>query len=192
MIYKELNEIPLNKFIKVFCGDYKFLLIDGSHNKKELKETAKKLTREYISIVSSRSVIAEIDKKNEIMVCAGKIELMNACQLLISSEKWDEVVNILSELGYVINVNNKIGIKTRINSIISNSNYRLKQLENSLNSPVKESNIMDEDYFVREKSIIMTHYKMAFSSKDITAKEYAYMVKAMFDEIERTKPFFNK
>ena len=43
---------------------------------------------------------------------------------------------------------------------------------------------MDKNYFVRERVAVMSHYGMQIRKNEISAKEYAFMVKRMCEEIK--------
>ena len=117
---------------------------------------------------------------------------MNSYGILLNNEKYQEVSDVLHLLGYEIKASDKKALKMRINSILAQSKFRLAQMENNTKGSQHKGGVMDANYFAREKAIVMAYYKMAFSNKDIMAKEYAYIVKSMCDELNRMNAALRK
>ena len=46
---------------------------------------------------------------------------------------------------------------------------------------------MDKNYFARERVMVMAHFGMQIRKNEITAKEYAFMVKRMCDDVKSIK-----
>lgn len=64
----------------------------------------------------------------------------------------------------------------------SMSKYMLERI-NAREKP--ESAVkMDKNYFVRERVAVMAHYGMQIRKNEISAKEYAFMVKRMCEDIK--------
>lgn len=183
MIYTDLNKIPLLRFIDVFCGDYRALVINGSHKKGELEPIAQRLIYEYLSIVGGRQVLAEIAKKNEELNLGMKIECMLACENLMKIGRYDEVCVVLGELGYRMREDEHEKMKTRVKSILGGSRLRLDMIKGQ---PAKVADKgFDKGSFVRERVMVMQHYKMHIDPAVFTAGEYANMVRGMCEEVER-------
>lgn len=183
MIYTDLNKIPLLRFIDVFCGNYMALVINSIHKKEELEPIAQKLIYEYLSIVGGRQALAEVAKKNEELNLGMKIECMLACENLMKIGRYVEVITVLAELGYRMREDEHEKMKTRVKSILGGSRLRLDMIKGQ---PAKDHDKgFDKGSFVRERVMVMQHYKMHIDPSVFTAGEYAYMVKGMCEEIER-------
>lgn len=182
MIYKDLNEIPLQRFIDVFFGEYCALIKSGYHSNDELSKAANVMICEYMSIVGGRHVLSEISKKNEVLNLSAKIECMMACKNLIKIGRIADVSDVLLALGY--KVDNDINkIKNRVENILGNSRFRLDSINN--NAENRNTPAPDVNSFVRERVLVMQHYKMHIDPMVFTAGEYAYMVKGMCEEMDR-------
>lgn len=181
MYYKDLDQISVGKFIEVFCGNLDALVVNGSHRQDDLSYAAKQMINEYMSIIGGKVLLAEISRKNEIINLRIKIDCMEACLNLIKINDWKHVCDMLSAFGYTVDVNDKEKINQRISSISANCKYRYDKLT-SVNSA--STAVMDRDYFTRERVMVMGHFKMHIDKDVFTAKEYAFLVKRMCDDID--------
>lgn len=171
----------MSRFIDVYSGNFRALVKNGKHSDDELKEMAEKLIYEYVSIVSGTQVEAEMNKHKEIINHTRKIRCMEMCEGYMSLGEWETICDVLSNLGYNLNPDEKDKIKQRIQSIKSTSKYNLDRIKLSFSS--KESKPVDPDYFVSECVMVETHFKMQIDFNKTPAKKYAYYVKRMCDEI---------
>lgn len=185
MLYTELDKIPLDTFIDVFLGDASKLIINGNHTEKELSDQYDKLVTEYIEIVGGGSILAEIYKKSNLINLQIKIECMKAAQIMIKNKKWKELSDMLSKFGYNLIPSEHDKIVKRVTSILSTSKYMLEKEENK-ERPDNLSK-MDRNYFVRERVMVMSHFGMQIQKNIISAKEYAFMVKRMCEDIKSIK-----
>lgn len=182
MLYTELDKIPLDTFIDVYLGDTNKLIIEGSHTEKELSEQAENLIIEYVSIIGGISYLSEIYKKNSLIDLHIKIEYMKVLEIMIADNDWEYASESLSKLGFSYFPSEHEKIKRRIASIISMSQYMLEKAENT----EKPDNLskMDRNYFVRERVMVMSHFGMQIQKNIISAKEYAFMVKRMCEDVK--------
>lgn len=185
MLYTELDKIPLDTFIDVFLGDTNKLIIEGDHTEKELSDQYDKLVTEYIEIIGGTSILAEIYKKSNLINLQIKIECMKAAQIMIKNKQWEEVVGMLSKFGYNLFPSDHDKIIKRVASILSTSKYMLEKAEKTENPD--NSSKMDRNYFVRERIMVMSHFGMQIQKNIISAKEYAFMVKRMCEDIKSIK-----
>jgi hypothetical protein len=164
----------------VYNGDYKSLVINGSHEKEEIVSTAKELVTEYIEIVGQTSISAEINRKNSILNLNNKYNVLLMCERLSAMNMFDEVCEILKEFGYTVKSND---VQQKVKTILNSTKFFLDKSEREYNAIIK-SGKRDKDHFYKEISIVMTHYKMSIDKERISAKEYAYIVKRMCEEIK--------
>lgn len=183
MIYTDLNEIPLQRFIDVFFGEYGALVMNGNHSQDELSEVANRMISDYMVIIGGRQVVSEVSKQNDMLNLSAKIECMLACKNLIKIDRFLEVAAILSIYGYRIQPDNVDQITNKVESILSNSLFRLNS--NKENARVNKTKSPDRESFVKERVVLMQHYKMHINPMVFTAAEYAYMVKGLCEEIDR-------
>lgn len=88
----------------------------------------------------------------------------------------------MSALGYKFREDEHDKIKNRISSVSASDNYRLAKLQET--SPDIGKIKMDREYFTKERVSLMSHVKMHIDENTFSAKEYAYMVKRMCDDID--------
>lgn len=178
MMYEDLENIPLSNFIEVFMGNLKALGEDCP--KGEAARIAEYMINEYVTIVGGRQLLSEISKSNELINLNIKIDCLEACKNLMKLGDWKSVCDVLSKFGYGMFPENKGGIRKKVDSVLASSRYR----RDTLSQTRRESPRMDRDYFTRERVTVMSHFKMHIDKNSYTAKEYAYLVKRMCDDIE--------
>lgn len=182
MIYTDLDRISLRRFIDVFCGDSD-AVCEGNYSEEEKKKAVSGLVNEYMSIVGKKGILAEVSKKNEIIGLMIKIGVMNACRYLAEEKEWETACSVLDDMGYKLATEDHDKILNRIEAILSNSRFRMDKIM-AEKPDNKKSAVMDRDYFVRERVAVMQHFNMHVDPDAFSAKEYAYMVKRMCDEVD--------
>lgn len=182
MLYNDLDKIPLDVFIEVCTGDISKLIIEGEHSEEELSEQSEKLIAEYVEIVGGTSLLTEISQKNNLLNLHIKIECMKGVELMIQNKDWADAARILSEFGFSYFPSEHDKIRKKAASILSMSKYMLERA-NAKEKPESTSK-MDKNYFVRERVAVMSHYGMHIRKNEISAKEYAYMVKKMCEDVK--------
>jgi len=190
MLYTDLNDITLSRFIDIYNGNNLSVVKGGIHSEKELTEAAEKLIYEYIGIVGGKSIQSEINQKNELLNTRTYIQVLSRCQTLIKLDKWDDVCEVLGILGYNFKPDNHEGMKSRIDALIPSMNMKYDLLKSGVKP--KSDNKKDPDYFTKEIALIMTHFKMHIDESVISAKKYAYIVKRMSDEVEASNSVMRK
>ena len=182
MLYTDLEKIPLDTFIDVFTGDKSKLIIKGRHSDEELSEQSEKLVTEYVEIIGGASFLSEMSKRNSIINLHIKIECMKIVEVMIANNDWEYAAEALSRLGFPYPSSEHDKIRKKAASILSMSKYMLERI-NAREKP--ESAVkMDKNYFVRERVAVMAHYGMQIRKNEISAKEYAFMVKRMCEDIK--------
>lgn len=175
-----LETISLADFIKISMGDVSFAgdKFESEHDKNV---AAASMANEYSTIVGGKNLIASINRHNSELNNFIKIELMDACDKLISLDMYREACDVLASMGFRIDSNNKKAIETRINAIRSAAKMKMDL------SPKHEEKEIDKDYFIKERIAISTHYKMHIDPEIWKAKEYAFLVKSFCDEMKAYK-----
>ena len=187
MLYNDLDKIPLDIFIDVFLGEKRKLIIGGNHSEEELESQSSMLISEYIEIVGGASVSGEILKKSNLINLHIKVECMRIAELMANRGEWDEVVNILRSFGYQLFPSEHEKIRKRISAIMSQSRYLIESYNSNSKKTEEQSFKMDKNYFARERVMVMAHFGMQIRKNEITAKEYAFMVKRMCDDVKSIK-----
>lgn len=182
MLYTDLDKIPLDTFIDVFTGDKSKLIIKGEHSEEELSGQSEKLITEYVEIIGGASFLSEMSQRNNIINLHIKIEYMKIVEVMIANNDWEYAAEALSQLGFPYPSSEHDKIRKKSASILSMSKYTLERI-NSKEKPESASK-MDKNYFVRERVAVMSHYGMQIRKNEISAKEYAFMVKRMCEDIK--------
>lgn len=182
MIYTSLDKLPMSRFIDMYNGDLTVLVKSGKSSIKELKEMSKKLKNEYVEIIGGTGVLSDIMQKNEMLELTMYIRILDIADELTGAGKWSVVCEILQDLGYSLSPDNHDAIRLKVKSILATKKFQYDKLKASIESDRKESK-KDPDYFIKEMALVMTHFKMQIDKTKIMAKEYAYIVKRMSDEV---------
>lgn len=96
---ERLNQITLNDFIELSCGNYVCLLSDcKSMSESTLKEIASKLLVEYRSIVNPSNMKAMVMDKEDMLKERAKLLSLRICQALVSLGFYDDVRQVLGQL----------------------------------------------------------------------------------------------
>ena len=182
MLYTDLDKISLDTFIDVFTGDKSKLIIEGEHSEKELSEQSEKLITEYVEIIGGSSFLSEMSQRNNIINLHIKIECMKGVEIMIKNKDWEDAAHILSEFGFSYFPSEHEKIRKKVSSILSMSKYMLERI-NAKEKPGNSSK-MDKNYFARERVMIRSHFGMQIRKNEISAKEYAFMVKRMCEDVK--------
>lgn len=107
---------------------------------------------------------------------------MKGVEVMIKNNDWEAATRILSDFGFKYSPSNHDNIRKKATSILSMSKYLLERA----NAREKSENAskMDKNYFVRERVAVMSHYGMQIRKNEISAKEYAFMVKRMCEDVK--------
>lgn len=182
MIYTELDNMPLSRFIDVFLGDLDKVVINGKYSQKEKEKASEKLCNEYFSIIGGKSVISHINKRNEMLKIHMRMCCLERASQFMAMGEWEEVRNIMGALGYSFKSGEHDRIRARIESVMASDKYRLAKLQEFSDNSGKTK--MDREYFTRERVSVMSHVKMHIDENTFSAKEYAYLVRNMCEEID--------
>lgn len=182
MMYTELDKMPLSRFIDVFLGDMDKVVIKGRYSQEEKVKASEKLCNEYLSIIGGKSVVSHINKRNEVLKIHMRMCCLESASRFIVMGEWDEVRNIMAALGYSFKSGEHDRMRTRIESVMASDKYRLAKLQELSDNSMSAK--MDREYFTRERVSVMSHVKMHIDENTFSAKEYAYLVRNMCEEID--------
>lgn len=182
MIYNDLDKICLSRFIDIFLGDIDKVVQGGKYSAEEKALAAEKLCNEYLSIVGGKSATSLISRRNEILKIQIRLNCLAVCEKMILSDDWSDVVEVMSTLGYKFKEDEHDKIRNRISSVSASDKYRLAKLAETSSDMGKTK--MDREYFTKERVSLMSHVKMHIDESTFSAKEYAYMVRRMCDDID--------
>ncbi len=182
MLYTDLGEITLARFIDIFTGDIWKAVKEGEHKEAEVQEAAEKLCSEYLMIVGGRSVLAQVRKRDEYLKLQMRAVCLDICERLMVLGGVKEAADVMETLGYHLSEVKDVSLKRKITSVRQSDRYRMSKLAASFTK--SDGTKIDKEHFVKERVMVMSHWKMHIDANVFSAKEYAYMVKFVCDEME--------
>lgn len=189
MIYKQLYEIPLSRFISMYCGDLKALVINGRHSKEELEQTASRLIAKYCKVTGGRSIEADISMRNDFINCDCKAHCLEVALQLANAGMYEGACDIMESFGYKLKFGTPEEIlhsKNKIQGLFSESKMRCDLLSEKLKSKTDGGIKVDRDYFEREKAIVMSYFK-PFDDNEVKAETYAYWLNLISSQLKVKK-----
>lgn len=107
---------------------------------------------------------------------------MKAIGIMMKNNRWEDAAIMLSLFGFSYSPSDHDKIRKKVSSILSMSEYMIERINNR--EKPRDNSKLDKDYFVRERVAVMSHYGMQIRKNEISAKEYAFMVRRMCEEIK--------
>lgn len=184
MIYRKLQEIPLHKFVNVCQGDTNSLFIDRIYPCDELEQVSKRLINDYLNITQGLIAQNELEYNNEYKYCSILLQTVDSCRKYINDNDWQEACNLLSEMGYHYDFNDKSQI---INTVENISNEITEKRNKLIINHENPSNNIDFSYLNEEIKIME---KWSFTDKifeEWNADQYAIHVILLCKKIIENK-----
>ena len=188
--YHTLDTISMADFERLYFGDISVVSKNGTGSEDELKAAATEIIQKYIQIISGESAAAELSKRNTILKLEMRIVVLQAAKSLADARMFEDACKVMAALGYQLEPENKEAISRKIDGVLASDTYRLETAKKQAEK--ENTNDIDHDYFVKERVQVMRWAKMRISPDDITAIEYAYLIKAMCDEYKQQEKELNK
>ena len=177
---ERLNQITLNDFIELSCGNYACLLSGrGSVSESMLKEMASKLIIEYRSIVNPSGMQAMIMDKEDMVKERAKLLSLRICQTLVSLGFYDDVRQVLGQLNVDIRDMSDEQVISKLDHLLHSAIFEQKRNEERRSEEHKGSKATPEQIrssFDAEIAFLMTFFKMSIDSRVINAAVYANIV----------------
>ena len=167
-----LGDIALKDFLDVYFGD--FSVLEGTE--EERVKQASEMCMEYFQIVGGKQVAVQMLKRDKVLKIEMRGSVLEACEKLLLLDEPDAAIEVMRSMGYQVTREN---IVEKIRNVRHMDAYALKKME--------EEDVQGEltrEHFVKERCFIMGHLKMHIDERVFTAKEYAYLVKQVGDEVE--------
>ena len=177
---ERLNQISLNDFIELSCGDYNCLLFDGeTATKEELKERATKLIVDYRNIVNPSGMKALILDKEDLVKERARLLSLRICQTLISINCFDDVREVLKLFDVDTRNMSEEQLIFKIDNMLRSAIFEQKRNEERRKEEGEEKKATPEQIrssFDSEIAFLMTYFKMNIDSRIINAAVYANIV----------------
>lgn len=167
-----LDDIRLKDFLDVYFGD--FSVLEGTE--EERMREASEMCMEYFQIVGGKQVALQMLKRDKVLKIEMRGSVLEACERLLLLGETDAAIEVIGSIGYRVTKEN---ILEKIKNVRNMDAYALKKMDEE-----DVSNELTREHFVRERCFIMGHLKMHIDERVFSAKEYAYLVKQVGDEVE--------
>ena len=172
---ERLNQITLNDFIELSCGNYACLLSDRG----SVSESTLKLIIEYRSIVNPSGMQAMIMDKEDMVKERAKLLSLRICQTLVSLGFYDDVRQVLGQLNVDIRDMSDEQVISKLDYLLHSAIFEQKRNEERRSEEHKGSKATPEQIrssFDAEIAFLMTFFKMSIDSRVINAAVYANIV----------------
>ncbi|WP_303012572.1 hypothetical protein [uncultured Bacteroides sp.] len=177
---ERLNQIPLNDFIELSCGNYNCLLFNGEEaTKEELKERATKLIVDYRNIVNPSGMKALVLDKEDLVKERARLLSLRICQTLISINCFDDVREVLKLFDVDTRNMSEEQLIFKIDNMLRSAIFEQKRNEERRKEEGEDERATPEQIrssFDTEIAFLMTYFKMNIDSRIINAAVYANIV----------------
>jgi hypothetical protein len=177
---ERLNQISLNYFIELSCGNYNCLLFDGeTASEEELKERAIKLIVDYRKIVNPSGMKALMLDKEDLVKERVRLLCLRICRNLISINCYDDVREVLKQFDIDTWNMSEEQIISKIDNMLRTAIFEQKRNEERRKEEGKSSKATPEQIhssFDTEIAFLMTYFKMNIDPRIINAAVYANIV----------------
>lgn len=177
---ERLNQISLNDFIELSCGNYNCLLFNGEEaTKEELKERATKLIVDYRNIVNPSGMKALVLDKEDLVKERARLLSLRICQTLISINCFDDVREVLKLFDVDTRNMSEEQLIFKIDNMLRSAIFEQKRNEERRKEEGEDKRATPEQIrssFDTEIAFLMTYFKMNIDSRIINAAVYANIV----------------
>ena len=178
---ERLNQISLNDFIELSCGNHACLLSDcGTMSESTFEEMASKLVIEYRNIVNPSEMKAVIMDKEDMAKERTKLLSLRICQTLIALGFCDDVRQVLVQLNVDARSMSDEQVMTKIDYLLHSAIFEQKRNEERRCEEYQGEKVTSEQIrssFDAEIAFLMTFFKMSIDSRTINAAVYANIVR---------------
>lgn len=178
-----LDTIRLADFISLFLGDHGKAVAEGEATQQEIEDAARRMCEEYIHIVGGRQVAAQLSRENEALKLRMRDVCLRAARALCEAGDTESARAVLRSAGMPVDEHGADGMIRRIDGLMAQDAYRRDKA--ALARKQERHTEITREYFVRERVAVMRWAKMYVDERQMSAAEYAWMVRAMCDDLQR-------
>jgi len=183
MILHTLDTIRLADFISLFLGDHGKAVAEGEATQQEVEDAARRMCEEYIRIVGGRQVAAQLSRENEALKLRMRDVCLRAARALCEAGDTESARAVLRSAGMPADEQGADGMIKRIDGLMAADAYRRDKA--ALARKQERHTEVTREYFTRERVAVMRWAKMYVDERQMSAAEYAWMVRAMCDDLQR-------
>ena len=178
-----LDTIRLADFISLFLGDHGKAVAEGEATQQEVEDAARAMCEEYIRIVGGRQVAAQLSRENEALKLRMRDVCLRAARALCEAGDTESARAVLRSAGMPVDEQGADGMIKRIDGLMAADAYRRDKA--ALARKQERHTEVTREYFIRERVAVMRWAKMYVDERQMSAAEYAWMVRAMCDDLQR-------
>lgn len=178
-----LDTIRLADFIDLFLGDVTKAVAEGKPTDEEVRQAAQAMCAEYLRIVGGRQVAAELSRENEALKLRMRDVCLRAARALCEAGDMDSALEVLKSAGLPVSETEKDAMLMRIDGLLAQDAY--KRDKAALARKQEKHTEVSREYFTRERVAVMRWAKMYVDERQMSAAEYAWMVRAMCEDLQR-------
>ena len=178
-----LDTIRLADFIDLFLGDVTKAVAEGKPTDDEVRQAAQAMCAEYLRIVGGRQVAAELSRENEALKLRMRDVCLRAARALCEAGDMDSAGAVLKSAGLPVDEAERDAMLMRIDGLMAQDAY--KRDKAALARKQEKHTEVNREYFTRERVAVMRWAKMYVDERQMSAAEYAWMVRAMCDDLQK-------
>lgn len=182
-----LDSIRLADFIDMWLGDAGRVIAEGSPagevERAEVERRARELAEQYIGIVGGAQVAARLAQENDRLKIRMRRVCLETARALLNGGDLDNAVKVLAAAGFTV-TGDATDTRRRIDGWLAQDGYRDEKLRRTLEAEQAAAPV-GRDWWVRERVALMKWARMYIDEKQMSASEYAWMLRAMCEDMRR-------
>lgn len=172
-----LDTISLADFIDLYLGDDTKTVAEGNPPQEKIAEAATAIKLDYIRIIGGKTVDAQLLKADAELKLKMRAIVLDAAKALAEAGDMKSAKGVMHTLGYDLNDEQLV---RKIEALRATDRMKADRLKGQ---PTKAAEVSRET-FTRERVALMRHTGMYIDTNKMRASEYAWMLKAMCDELD--------
>lgn len=184
MTLHTLDTIRLARFIDLWLGDVDAVVAEGEATDELKQRAARELCEQYIGIVGGTQVQARLAQENERLKLRMRRICLETARALIATGDLDSARKVLRSAGLPSEGDAAV-LRRRIDGWLAQDGYKEKKAQEA-QEQAEGGARMTRDWFTRERVVVMRWAKMYVDERQMSAAEYAWLVRAMCDEVRRS------
>lgn len=184
MTLHTLDTIRLARFIDLWLGDVSAVVAEGTATEEDMARAARSLCEQYIGIVGGTQVQARLAQENERLKLKMRRVCLETARALLAVGDEESARRVLRSAGLASDGDTAV-LRRRIDGWLAQDGYKEKRAQEA-QKQAESGARMTRDCFTRERVAVMRWVKMYVDERQISAAEYAWMVRAMCDDLKRS------
>ncbi len=173
---KKLEELTVNQFIDLACGDMNVLI--GKHevvSDSRLAETARDIVLEYKGIVDPAGIKSYLSSAEDLVKAKISVVIFKMCRNLIDLNEHDSVREVLIEYGINAASMNDKRVAAEVKSRLERARSTVRKIEDE-NSRDESEKFDIRREFDAQTAALMAHFKFQIDTSSMKASIYAQLI----------------